>query len=169
LLTTCFFDELPDFFEFCVNCQTAIIIAGDFNFHFDNVLDTNTTKLCNQLDMFSLIQTVKEPTHTSGHTLDLVLVKALENIVYSTRTYHDLSSDHFSILCHLAIKKPTHTSKVISSRPFSKINHDQFAIDLAQSLTPNMSVYDLNHALTAVLDSHAPVRQRKVRESKPTP
>ena len=69
----CFFEEFPFFLEHCVNDQNSIIIAGDFNFHFEDVSNCNTKKLCDLVDMFSLVQTVSGPTHWRGHTLDLVV------------------------------------------------------------------------------------------------
>ena len=108
----CFFDELPLFLEHCVSDQNSIIIAVDFNFYFEELSNPNTkTEVRVIADIFSLGQTVSERTHGRGHTLDLVFHRDSVftetlifhrhsgNLVYSTRTCHDVTSDHSSILC----------------------------------------------------------------------
>ena len=46
---------------------------------------------------------------------------------------------------------------------------DNFSVDTAIGITPNMSLPDLSHHLSQVLDKHAPVCQRKVRQRRPSP
>ena len=73
----CFFDELLVFVEHCVNDQNSSITAGDFIFHFENLSDPNTKNVHHIAAMsrlyrlsVSLVQTVTEPTHGRGHTLN---------------------------------------------------------------------------------------------------
>ena len=165
----CFFDELPLFLEHCVNDQNSIIIAGDFNFHLEDSSNPNTKHIRDIADMFSLVQTVREPTHGRGHTLDLVFHKDSDSLIYSTRTCHELTSDHISILCRLSFSKPIHTVKFESIRFIRKINMDDFSVDIADGITPNMSLPDFNRHLSEVLDRHPPVCQRKVRQRRPSP
>ena len=68
------------------------------NFYFEDLSNPNTKKIHDIADMFSLIQTVSDPTHGRGHTLDLVFHRDSDNLIYSTRTCHDLTFD-ISILC----------------------------------------------------------------------
>ncbi|RJG14928.1 hypothetical protein D4A39_16755 [Alcanivorax profundi] len=56
------------------NC---IIITGDLNVHVDNVCDRNAKELCAVLETFGLTQHVSEPTHSRGHTLDLLITKGV--------------------------------------------------------------------------------------------
>ena len=77
--------------------------------------------------MFSLVQAVNEPTHGRGHTLDLVLHTATDNLVHSTRAGHDLTSDNTAILCRLAVQKPIQTVKFKSIHCLSKISMDDFS------------------------------------------
>ena len=134
----CFFDELRLFLERCVDDQNSIIIAGDFNFHFEDSSNPNTKKIRDIADTFSFVQTVSEPTHGRGHTLDLVFHRDSGSLIYSTRTCHDLTSDHISILYRLSFSKPMHTVKFESIRFIRKINMDDFSIDIADGITPNM-------------------------------
>ncbi|KAM4539925.1 uncharacterized protein PAE49_020669 [Odontesthes bonariensis] len=65
----------------------------DFNIHMDNNMDTNAKELCSLLDTFGLLQHVNGPTHTRGHTLDLVISKGVD---ISSVDIKDLAlSDHF--------------------------------------------------------------------------
>jgi len=46
---------------------------------------------------------------------------------------------------------------------------DDFSVDIANGITPSMSLPDLNRHLSEVLDKHAPVCQRKVHQRRPSP
>ena len=168
LLISNFFDELPDFLDFCSTCQSSFVIAGDVNFHYEDTMNVHTRKLRDQLEIFSLVQTVNLPTHINGHILDLVIVNE-PSPVYSTQVNYDLASDHFSILCSLALQKPKQSAKVVSTRSLNKIDHKKFSSDVSDFITPTLSLADLNTNLSATLDKHAPVRGLKVRDGKPTP
>ena len=120
--------------------------------------------------MFSLAQTVSEPTHGHGHILDLVFHRDSDNLIYSTRTCYDLSllliiSPFFAD----SVSKPIHTVKFESICCIRKINMDNFSVDTANGIAPNMSLPDLNQHLSKVLDTHAPVCQRKVCQQRPSP
>ena len=168
LTTSLFFAELPDFLDFCLHCQTRVVISGDFNFHVDDATDNNARKLLEQFEMYNLMQTVTEPTR-GGHTLDLVVHRNDDDIILSTNVCHDLASDHYAILCHLSTPKPKCPPKCISTRSIGKIDHVEFARDIAQFSTPNLSISEFNSNLSRIFDKHAPVRQIKIRDGKPTP
>ena len=180
-----FFEELPIFLEHCGNAQCSIVIAGDFHFHFEDVSNSNTKKFRDLLTMHSLVHTVSEPTHGRGYTLDPVFHRDSDNFIHSTRTCHDLTSDPTVVLCPPAVPKPTETVKDESIRCISKINMDNFSVDIANGITPDISLTDLNRHRSKVLDKqssvvdwaqstnqllildkHAPVCQRKVRQPR---
>ena len=50
-------------------------IMGDFNFHVDDVKDSENLVFQDLQQSFGLIQHVGCPTHQSGHALDLILTK----------------------------------------------------------------------------------------------
>ena len=87
-----------------------------------------------------------------------------DNVVHSTSVCHDLASDHYAVLCHLAVQKPKCPAKFVSTRSIRKINHDTFASDIAHFMTPNLSVSEFNTHLAAIFEKHAPVCQRNIRE-----
>ena len=49
------------------------MIVGDFNIHVDDLTDIQAGKLHDIVASHSLNQHVTSPTHTQGHTLDLVI------------------------------------------------------------------------------------------------
>ncbi len=53
----------------------CVVIVGDFNIHVGNPQDREAKQLCCVLDIYGLTQHVTEPTHTKGHTLDLIISK----------------------------------------------------------------------------------------------
>ena len=98
-----------------------------------------------------------------GHTLDPVFHEDSNNLIHSARTCHYLTSDLTAILCQLAVPKSTQTLKFQPICSISKINMGNFSVDIANGITPNMSLPDLKYHLSQVFDKQAPVCQRKFR------
>jgi exonuclease III len=169
LKDTTFFDELPSLLEYCSSLYGKVIIAGDFNIHYEDDTDTNTVKFRDLVCMFDLVQSVNEPTHVHGHILDLVLYPCSDNLVSSTNVCHDLTSDHVSVLCKLSVPKPVSRRTVKHIRSVHKIDKSQFKSDLDTVITADMSLPDLNSSLKNLLDQHAPLHQLTVRAERATP
>jgi hypothetical protein len=71
-----------------------LIIAGDFNFHVDNIpADRDASTLVDLLQSFGLKQHVNVSTHKRGHLLDLVITKLAGLLVNNSATSFDLPSD----------------------------------------------------------------------------
>ena len=87
-------------------------------------------------EIFSLSQSVNEPTHKHGHLLDLVFHRHNECLLHSTCLDHGLTSDHIAVLCQLDIPKPAIQPVTTQFRSISKIDKNSFKQDLAQSITP---------------------------------
>ena len=60
-----------------------LIIAGDFNVHWDKQSNPERQQLEDLLHSFGLIQHVNDSTHSDGHTLDLLITHADDNLVSS--------------------------------------------------------------------------------------
>ena len=58
-----FFDEWSRFLDRLVVLPEEIVITGDWNFHLDNLQDSDAKALLNTLDTHGLCQYVREPTH----------------------------------------------------------------------------------------------------------
>ena len=166
----CFFDELPLFLEHCANDQNSSIPACDFHFHFEDLSSPDTKKVRDIAGMCSLVQTVSQPTHARGHTLDQAFHRDSDNWTYSTRTCHDMTS--LLIISPFfadSVSKPMNTVKFESIRCVCKITVDDFSVDIANGITSNMLLPDLNRHFSQVAEKHAPVCQRKVRQRRPSP
>ena len=51
------------------------IICADLNIHIDDDNDVHAKKLGELLQTFDWVQHVREPTHTAGHILDVVIMR----------------------------------------------------------------------------------------------
>ena len=51
--------------------------------------------------MFDLMQTVDKPTHRCGHILDWILHRHDDELLQTKHVSHQLTSDHFIIVCDL--------------------------------------------------------------------
>ena len=74
-VTQSFFDDFGDLLEWLATFSAPLTIVGDFNIHVDDVMDVNARKLADILDSHSLVQHVRSPTHSHGHTLDLFITR----------------------------------------------------------------------------------------------
>ncbi|CAK6978912.1 trichohyalin-like [Scomber scombrus] len=73
----------------------SIIITGDFNIHVDVKTDRSTIEFMKLLEESGLTQHVEQPTHQSGHTLDLVITRNVE--ISDLTVQDDEISDHYSV------------------------------------------------------------------------
>lgn len=81
-----------------------------------------------------------------------------------------LFSDHFTVLCDLALSKPSPKTEQISYRKLKAIKIEDFKQDLSTSELCNYSPDSLNDlvkcyndTLSQVLERHAPLRSKVIR------
>ena len=89
-------------------------------------------------------------------------------LLRSTRLDHGHASDHIVVVCQLDIVKPLSQPETAQFRSLNKMDKTYFKHDLAQSITQHTSITDFNKQLRFILDKHAPLRHRTVRQRKPT-
>ena len=168
-VTPCiFFEEFSNYLESIVMCSEILIIAGDFNFHFNDQSDIDTKGFIDMLETFGLKQHVTAPTHSSNHTLDLLITRSSNDINISSLETTFFLSDHCFVECHLSISHPDLSTKEICFRETKKINLDNFKTDISQSnLCMNDSWSNLddlmecyNDTLVSIFDKHAPIRKK---------
>ena len=168
-VTPCiFFEEFSNYLESIVMCSEILIIAGDFNFHFNDQSDIDTKRFIDMLETFGLKQHVTAPTHSSNHTLDLLITRSSNDINISSLETTFFLSDHCFVECHLSISHPDLSTKEICFRETKKINLDNFKTDISQSnLCMNDSWSNLddlmecyNDTLVSIFDEHAPIRKK---------
>ncbi|CAB3993916.1 Hypothetical predicted protein [Paramuricea clavata] len=116
--TSVFFTEFANYIEAFLLCKEQLIIMGDFNIHIDSSEQPDAQTFLDLLDSFGLKQNVMQPTHISGHTLDLLITRISEDIIKDPPVVDRFTSDHASILCNLQQAKQALT---IVSRTYRKI------------------------------------------------
>ena len=149
---------------------SEILLAGDFNIHFDTS-DSNSTKFKELLSSYGLIQHINEPTHRSGHCIDFVITRDFPTPFVSNIIVNPGFSDHFSILANLNLKRPSVPKMKITTRRLKCIDYDKFRDDIVESLSNidfaneeiNSSLEVYENVLQTTLDKHAPAKTRTVK------
>ena len=168
-----FLQEFPLLLETLCSMNCVLLIGGDLNVHLNNRSDQHCQSLLSLLESFNLHQLVEGPTQKKGNTLD-VLICNDPDICHDVSVADVGLSDHFLITgtvdyCPNSIAK----YKTITFRKLHQVNHNAFAVDLNnQIMSSNIyheSQFDLavssyNTALRAVLDVHAPLITKTIKD-----
>ena len=140
-----FFNEFSEYLEFVVLCGEQLIIVGDFNFHIDVQYDNDAVTLLDTLESFGLEQHVAGPTHTEGHTLDLIITRISDILINDSPIIDHYLSDHASVLCFLNSNRPPLKTQKVTYRRLKAINIINLDKDLADSLLCYDSPDDVDH------------------------
>lgn len=152
------------------------LIAGDFNFHVDDVNNVLAQKFLRMLDSFDYVQHVNTITHKGNHTLDLVITRSQDKLVCNTHVSDPVLSDHHAVHCKVLLTKPPFARKEVTYRKLKGINFPRFRSDIMNSILLSDSnssssldelVRQYETTLTSVLNDHAPVK-KKVITLRPT-
>uniref|UniRef100_A0A8C2IIF8 Reverse transcriptase domain-containing protein n=1 Tax=Cyprinus carpio TaxID=7962 RepID=A0A8C2IIF8_CYPCA len=168
-----FIPEMSNLLSTFCTMSANIIILGDMNIHVNSSTCRFAAEFLQLLDCFNLTQLVDSPTHTRGHTLDLVIT----NSVYlSNLLVYDLGvSDHKDISMKMSsLSSFIKPKRQICFRNLKNINQETMASDLqhllsVNSLPPMDSGDYYNNTLRSILDLHAPVKTRTVTFTRSAP
>ena len=80
--TSTFFDQWPLFLDRYSEVATTLVITGDINFHLEDSKNRDAEHFSSLLGSYGMQQHVMEPTHKRGHTLDMVVARDVDNILY---------------------------------------------------------------------------------------
>ena len=159
-----FCEEFPRLLEHLVTAPGALLMAGDFNFHIEDDCDTAALRFLNLIEAFNLKEHITEPTHKSGHTLDLTINRAEEDVARNFTVYDPVISDHLVVGCTLSILKKAFERKEVSYRKIKSVDMEQLREDIKNSclVDPVSMSGDLdtltrkyNMVLSELLDKHA--------------
>ena len=114
-------------------CPEPLVIARYFNFHFDDMFNRETKKFLELLETFILTQHVFGSTHSSSHTLDLIVTRSSNDIISARPQVTLLISDHYFISCPTAFPQPARSSKEASFRKLKNIDIAAFSSDISIS------------------------------------
>ena len=165
-----FFVEFAEYLESIVLSADPLLIVGDFNIHIDSNENYDAIKFLELLQSFSLTQHVEVPSHSSGHTLDLIITRKTDNLVFSVPRAICLFSDHMPVFCELDMGKVLFTKSKVSYRNLSAMNLDALRADLSNSdLCKNTDMFDVNElaicyneTLESAINRHAPLRTKTI-------
>ena len=126
------------------------------------------------LDLFGLINHVKQSAHTSSHILDLVISQPeFCQIVRKVELGHYLSNHCFTHVS-LLVDRLILARKNIKYRKIKSIDHNTFSLDLSETFNtepePHMDrVLQHNTELRNVLQKHAPKKSKFIRDTHQQP
>ena len=166
-----FIDEFENYLDEVINKSGVPILCGDFNFHVNVNNDNHAQKFISLTESKGFHQHIKESTHMSGNTLDLVLSlkSAADSIpLVNINVENDICvSDHYLVHFKLPFKYISScqpTREVKEYRELQKIDINQFRLDLEESVlctdnftSLNVAVHSYNNVLQCLLDKHAPL------------
>jgi hypothetical protein len=107
------------------------------------------------------------PTHSSGHTLDLIITRSINDVTITSPLATFALSDHFFVECLLDIPRPNILVKEVCYRKVKHIDINAFKADICasdlfqktwSSVNDMSKCYDIT--LRSVLDKHAPLKSK---------
>ena len=108
VMVSTFLDEFADYLESIVLSTEPLLITGDMNTHMDVSDNADAVKFIHvglapliPTESMALTQHARTPTHESGHTLDLIITRELDNLVLTTPISDCFMSDHCMVICKL--------------------------------------------------------------------
>uniref|UniRef100_A0A4W6F8H6 Reverse transcriptase domain-containing protein n=1 Tax=Lates calcarifer TaxID=8187 RepID=A0A4W6F8H6_LATCA len=151
---------------------------GDFNIHLNKASDPLNIAFLALIDTFGFTQSVHEPTHCGGNTLDLILSRGIEvsNLTISPVT--SVISDHFLIKFDATLVCPPKiVSNISSTRHIGPATLTVLSEQLPEVLAPFTTAIgsvdnctrDLNTTLSSLLDSVAPLTTKIKQPKRSTP
>ena len=149
-----------------------LIMLGDFNIHMDKPEHPDIVTFNDFLESFDLVNYTTFPTHLSTHTLDLVITNS-HGLIKSTEQGHYLS-DHCFVDIKLHLSRTEPIKKQIKFCKLKNISSAQLHLDLRACLEDHPGELDdqvdqYNTKLQEVLDKHAPITEKKIRDSHHQP
>ena len=152
-------------------------MVGDFNIHVDDSSDSDTITFMDLLDSYNMLNKVTFPTHVKHHSLDLV-IEDRDNTVVTNVKEGLFLSDHCFVHSTLDIITPKPKECVLTFRKLKSIDHLALKSDNEESLSKiglrnSIDVQQLvgsyNTILLELLEKHAPLWTKKVKQSHRQP
>ncbi|XP_056593208.1 uncharacterized protein LOC130412099 isoform X1 [Triplophysa dalaica] len=177
---TDFIKDFGGFLSELVLAADRVLVVGDFNIHVDNDTDALGLAFKDTLNSMGVSQHVSGPTHLRNHTLDLILSYGINvDDVKIVQQSEDIS-DHHLILCLLHWPTAANQTPCYKyGRTITSTTKDAFLDNLPElskisSMSNNVDDFDttienFNSTFSEILDTVAPLRLKKIKNSSPTP
>ena len=164
-----FIGEFSSYLESLVMFSEPLCLTGDFNIHVDDINDSAARLFADLLDSMALNQHVHSATHELGHTLDLVIIRQSDHLIFGEPCAGVLFSDHRGILFCIHSSRRSFKSHAVSFRKIKSIDRDEFMNDISRSALcssttddPDLFCLLFGKSLRSILNHHAPVLHKTV-------
>ena len=164
-----FLNDIAELFDEFVVSNEHIIIAGDVNIHVETA-DLYARQFDELLDLYDLKQHVSKPTHSKGHTLDIVLTPNRDDYVHGVAMSAIDLSDHFLVDFNLNVEKKLKQTKVINYRPTKTVEIEKFCQAVTEKLGAlpatnevGKKVESYNEALKDLVEEYSPMKTVTVK------
>jgi len=171
-----FLDEFQTYVSSRSTMSGKLLLIGDFNFPYEDQLNSDSKKLRDVLFSLNMEQHVTGVTHTHGHCLDLAITRQGELDITCLEVHGPVTSDHSLITFNLPFSKQTNRKKTMSKRSVKDIDLEDFIHDVSNSefvVTPAKEIETLakqyNDCLVSIMDKHAPTITKTVVDRSQSP
>ena len=170
-----FLDDLAEFLETMLTTYSNIVVSGDFNLHIDDINNPDAQVFLDLMTVFGLQNHVQLETHTSGHTLDLILNECISQVSLRNVEQGQFLSDHLSIIAHLSVDNLPLEKKDCNYRKVNKIDLDDMSHHLEEVFENfendnlDLMVSEYERILSSVLDELAPIKEKTITLSPTNP
>ena len=113
---------------------SPVIASGTL--FFSNTI-SDIFSIMDMLQTFRFSQAVSVPAHRCGHTLDLVVHREEDSLLYSVSVCHSMSSDHLPVMRSLDMSKSGPRPVLRTTRNLRAIDREQFWQDVASLAMPS--------------------------------
>ena len=174
-----FLSEFDDFVNEVSLLPGKLILLGDFNVHWDNPSKNDVIHFSSTTTAAGFAQCVNGPTHSLGHTLDLVFTRCDESdksLLKDCYIDETCMSDHHIVCFTLQLPKPIPMQTVSTLRNYRKIDKNQFVNSLTELLSSKPINVDVDplfewyeSGMEELLDTYAPatIKTRPVKNRMP--
>ena len=174
---TLFLEEFSHFLSDVITRADHLAIIGDFNLHYNDKSNAFNKAFTSIIESLDFSQSVKEPTHKNGNTIDLVLTRGITIQNISVSTSAPSVTDHCFIDITALIPLPAISHCPTKSRCINNTAKIEIQSVLPNVITPfnnysgslNNFTEGFNNALLHVIDSIAPFKTRKRTSQNITP
>ena len=167
-----FFKDFADIIERVAVRSTPVVVVGDLNIHLDDTLLPSSVKFNDIIAGCDMQQHVSSPTHTTGHTLDVVITQS--TTVIKVGVDPPVFSDHFFITAVIMIGDRRDIegggAVTVTRCDGARLNVDAFRKDLLESkifTNPSANCDDLfsccDCCLHETIDKHVPIETKVKR------
>ena len=171
-----FFDEFPVLLSNYTTEKRDFHLHGDFNLHYNKPNDFYVSKLISLLDDHNLSQQVNKPTQRCGNILDWTVVRSQDSLLQfdSVKEFPTIS-DHYGVFSSLHLQPPAPFTQQVASRNLRGIQLDTFSNQIrsfalsVEDGDAETLVAEYDQYLGQLLDQHAPLVSRRVRDRPSAP